>query len=296
MGIFRNSLLIEKIFSYLKGDRLNYLMLSHGVNQYLFDRVLVEFSMTKYLLWLITSKSYEPISFVKLLYWDVVPVYIPSKLMNDLKNILSFLHLTYFKRVRVVINNQDVKKHQISAIELSNRLSSYLILDNRLGKHFSNIEEIIVKGMTMKLDLEHFKPRYLNLGHTRIKEFPKNSLEVLVVDIKNIPIYIKMNKLRRLKLIDNPHFSFNYLRFFKQIKWEICFPNLEILYIGMYHLPWIDLTGLTKLREVYAHPETTIKVADEVKFYREFQVNQIDHLFECQLINQDRLFKNMISQ
>jgi len=294
IGVFENALIVEKIFQYLKGDQLNYLMLNRGVSQYIFNRVLVEFSMTKYLLWLITSKSYEPISFVKLLYWDVVPIYIPSKLMNDLESILSFLHLTYFKRVRVVIINQEVKKHQISAMELSNRLSSYLMLDDRLGKHFSHVEEMIVKGMTMKLNLEGFKPRYLNLGHTRIKEFPENSLEVLVVDIKNIPIYVKMNRLRRLKLIDNPHFSFNYLRFFKQMKWEIAFPKLEVLYISMYHLPWLDLTGLTKLKEVYAHPETTVKIAKGVKFYREFPVEQPDRLFECQLIDQDQLFKNMV--
>lgn len=291
--IFRNQLVIDKIFRYLVGQRLNFLMLTREVSEYLGRQVLVEFSITKYLLWIISSKSYEPMSFIKLLYWDVVPMYIPSKVMDDLDSILQFLKIEHFQRLRVVLRNREVSRHQISSVELSNRLSSYLMLGARLKKHFYRIEEIVVEGMTLKLDLLEYRPRYINLAHTRIATIP-DSVEGLVIDIKNMPTDIVLPRLRRLKLLDNPHFSFNYLRFFQRVKWEKAFPNLEYLYIGMFHVPAIDLRGLKRLRKVFARPDTTFQIGPHVVLDQDFDQHEYNRLFECPLINQNQLFKGMI--
>ena len=305
---FSNKLIVDKIFQYIPvGDRLRYLLISQPFNQWIFDNVLVEFSIDKYLVWLITSKSYEPLSFARLIYWKIAPMYIPSKMMENLESILQFLQMEHFKRVRVVLINRQVQKYQISAAELSNRLSVYLMLHDRLTKYFKHIEELVIRDMTLKLNLNQFhgrnEVRYMDLDRTRVEGNLPDGLQTLIIDVTNL-LRTGNNKLKYLKHLqlyigDNMGLGGKILN---ELDWKSRFPSLEVLVIGQhYDQKEINLTGLNKLKHViytplydnqgskiFTHDDVlVVPSSDDTKEY-------VQEIFERSLIDQQEMFRELI--
>lgn len=299
---FTNQLIIEKIFQYIPTpDRLKYLLLTRKLNTYLFNTTLVEFSIDKYLVWLISSKSYEPLSFTRLLYWKMAPMYIPSKIMDNLECLLQFLHMEHFKRVRVVLSNRQIEKYQISAIELSNRMSVYLIL-NDLSKYFNNIEELIIRGMTIKCNpITNLKIKYLDLEHTKIDGDLPITLETLIIDIGILEqkrVGLNLPQLKNIFLSD----SINRIRtnkYLESLDWVSSMPRLEMIVIGhSYFKLCIDLSRLIYLKKVFYLPvrdpcKFVVKPSVEVLVLNSTTKNQVNQIFQRQLINQQSIFNDL---
>lgn len=279
--VFNNYYLVGLIFNQLRSSKLLYINLNRTVNQYLFDNLLVEFSITRYLIWLIKSKTYEPISFARLLYWDAIPIYIPSCLMDDLDQILGFLRIQNFKRIRIQMIDLIYHHYRQSVMELTNRLNLFILTEQRLAYYIdpTSIEELIINYPNLTMDLNPYQRlQYLNSGHTRVNNIPVDQLYTLVIDVKNLPRYQVFPRLKHLKLLDLQNYGFNYKRYFQTLDWTENFPQLNLLYLDINPLPDIDLTHVKSLRTVYTYDPIAIKLPPEAKINLNFE--QIRPVFE----------------
>lgn len=304
---FNNRLIIEKIFQYIKKDKHKYVNITRNINKYIFETVLVEFSIDKYLIWLITSKSYEPQSFTQFLYWKMVhigppsvaPVYIPSKIMDNIECLLKYLRMEYYKRVRVVLTNHQTEKYQISAVELCNRMSVFL-MHNDLNKYFNNIEELIVRGMTIKFTPENdnLKIKYLDLQRTRIEGTLPTTLETLIIDIGVLELKklgLILPRLKNLYLTDGDN-RIRTNKYLETLKWHEVMPKLEVLMIGhCYFKLNIDLSSCTNLKKVYYMPvrdpsNFIINSPAQSIVYNNSTKKYVDPIFTRNIFDQQQIF------
>ncbi|MEX0597169.1 MAG: hypothetical protein WD512_11770 [Candidatus Paceibacterota bacterium] len=296
---FNNRLIIEKIFQYIKIGRHKYVNITRNINKYIFETVLVEFSIDKYLIWLISSKSYEPQSFTQFLYWKMVPIYIPSKIMDNIECLLKYLRMEYYKRVRVVLSNHQTEKYQISAVELSNRMSVF-IMHNDLNKYFNNIEELIVRGMTINFTTEkdNLKIKYLDLQRTRIEGTLPTTLETLIIDIGVLELKksdLILPRLKNLYLTDGDN-RIRTNKYLEALNWHEVMPKLEVLMIGhCYFKLNIDLSLCTNLKKVYYMPvrdpsNFLINGSAQIIVYNNSTKKYVDPIFTRNIFDQQQIF------
>lgn len=297
---FNNRLIIEKIFQYIKTGKHKYVCITRQMNKFIFETVFVEFSIDKYLIWLISSKSYEPLSFTQLLYWKMAPIYIPSKIMDNLECLLKYLRMENYKRVRVVLTNHQTEKYQISAIELSNRMSVYLMLSD-LNKYFANIEELIVRGMTIKFNpitSNNLNIKYLDLQRTRIEGTLPTTLETLIIDVGVLELKkadLILPRLKHLRLTDGDN-RIRTNKYLENLKWHTAMPKLEILVIGhCYFKLCIDLRLVENLKKIYYMPvrdpsNFLINPSVEIIVYNQSTKKYVDQIFTRNILDQLQIF------
>jgi hypothetical protein len=208
-----------------------------------------------------------------------------------------------FKRVRIVLSNRQIEKYQISAIELSNRMSVYLML-NDLNRYFHHIEELIVRGMTIKFNTNNtnnLNIKYLDLEHTRIEGTLPVTLETLIIDIGVLELKrlgLNLPKLRYLYLLDGEN-RIRTNKYLETLDWVTCMPQLEILVIGhCYFQLCIDLSRLSFLKKVFYLPvrdpcKFIVKPSVEVIVLNNLTKGLIDHIFARSLIDQEQVFDEL---
>tara|TARA_R100001163_G_C5068360_1_gene208488 strand:+ start:4682 stop:5614 length:933 start_codon:yes stop_codon:yes gene_type:complete len=123
MNAFDNLLIIKKILHYVP-RKLDLVLINKSFCNYICNNVEVEFDMCKFIIWLMISKKYKPLD----IYMSfLVTNYIPSSILRDPKNILKFLRIEMYKRLRVVIILNSFRTTPI--VELYRSLFDYILHD-----------------------------------------------------------------------------------------------------------------------------------------------------------------------
>ena len=123
MNAFDNLLIIEKILHYIS-RKLDYVLINKSFCNYICNNIEVEFDMCKFIVWLMISKKYKPLD----IYMSfLVTNYIPSSILKDQENILKFLRIEMYKKVRIVIVLNSYRTTPM--VELYRSLYDYILHD-----------------------------------------------------------------------------------------------------------------------------------------------------------------------
>jgi len=259
MTIFNNIYLIKKVFSYLS-EKLTYININPLINEYLFNTVRVEFSIIKYIQWLIK-------------YFKLDIQQVNKKFIHHRADMLKYLQITYYKHLTVKLI-EDTNHHNQSMIELSNKLIVYLLFPNLsfLYLYFPTVENLIINKQSYNpinlISLNSLK--YLNCYHTLINNLPCNNLQTLIIDVRNLPLNIEFTNLKYLKILSLEFSGYNFTKFIKIFNQSLLtfFPSLQVLYLDFLNESSpILLTNMLNLSEVYTHYPNMIKVSQNTICY-----------------------------
>jgi len=174
---------------------------------------------------------------------------------------------------------------------------------NDLSKYFMHVEELIIRGMTIKLNpVTHLKIKYLDLEHAHVNGTLPPTLETLMIDsgvLESKRIGLSLPKLKNLYLSEEKD---NYIRtnkYLEKIDWGTSMPNLEIIvFAHTYQRMQIDLTHLQKLKRIYylpsRHPcKFIVQPSTELVPFNSNNKGNIDKIFVREIMDQQHIFDKL---